>query len=234
MTDTEQTVTMRGGGRLFTFAIITDTHIRAPAGDQSSPYPVNDKANGRARHAVEVILANQPDLTIHLGDMVHPLPYMPAYEPACTEARRILRPLEPSLHFVPGNHDIGDKPAIVSPAGPVTDASRQAFEAAFGSSWHDFVHQNVRLVIVNTSLINRGLPAEAAQRSWLERTLREANGERIFLFARYPPFITEACEPEHYDDIAEPGRSWLLNLAADHHVEAIVSGHAHQFFFNVH
>ena len=36
----------------FKFAVLTDTHIRAPLGDQSSPYPVNDKANDRARYAV--------------------------------------------------------------------------------------------------------------------------------------------------------------------------------------
>ena len=35
----------------FKFAVITDTHIRSPLGDQSSPYAVNEKANGRARFA---------------------------------------------------------------------------------------------------------------------------------------------------------------------------------------
>ncbi len=223
---------MRGDDPRFTFAVITDTHIRAPEGDLSSPYPVNDKANGRARYAVEVVLANQPDLTIHLGDMVHPLPHLPAYGSACDEARRILQPLEPALHFVPGNHDIGDKPAMASPAGPVTDQSRQAFEAAFGQSWHAFSHRGIRFVVVNSSLVNTGTTAEAAQQAWLEKTLSEAKDERLFLFSHYPPFITEPGEPEHYDNYAEPGRTWLLNLAADHGVEAIFSGHTHQFFFN--
>ena len=216
----------------FTFAIITDTHIRAPEGDLSSPYPVNEKANGRARFAVEVIRANQLDLTIHLGDMVHPLPHLPSYKSACDEARRIFRPLEPGLHFVPGNHDIGDKPASASPAGPVTNDNIKAYETAFGRSCASFVYQGCQFITINSSLINTNSDHEIEQKNWLEETLCNRKSERVFLFSHYPPFITDPDEPEHYDNYAEPGRSWLLDLAADHDVEAIFSGHAHQFFYN--
>ena len=85
----------------FTFAVISDTHIRALCGDQSSPYAVNEKANGRARYAVQLVAAEQPDLIIHLGDMVHPLPHMAAYLPASEEAKKIFRPIASGLHFVP-------------------------------------------------------------------------------------------------------------------------------------
>ncbi|MBT6121886.1 MAG: serine/threonine protein phosphatase, partial [Candidatus Puniceispirillum sp.] len=70
----------------FKFAVLTDTHIRAPLGDQSSPYPVNDKANNRARYAVSLLQAQDYDFAVHLGDMVHPLPHMDAYSPAAEEA----------------------------------------------------------------------------------------------------------------------------------------------------
>ena len=63
----------------FKFGIITDTHIRSPEGDQSSPYAVNEKANDRARYAVQLLADQNPDFVIHLGDMVHPLPHMAAY-----------------------------------------------------------------------------------------------------------------------------------------------------------
>ena len=36
---------------LFSFGVITDTHIRAPGGDLSTVFPVNTKANNRARYA---------------------------------------------------------------------------------------------------------------------------------------------------------------------------------------
>lgn len=216
----------------FTFAIITDTHIRAPEGDLSSPFPVNEKANGRARYAVAVVGANNPDLTVHLGDMVHPLPHLPAYASACREAREILSPLAPALHFVPGNHDIGDKPAKALPAGPVTDESRRAFEAEFGAQHWSIEHRGIVFVSLNSSLVNSGLAQETEQRRWFEAALADAKGRRIFVFSHYPPFIDTPDESEHYDNYAEPGRSWLLDLAADHGVEAIFSGHVHQFFFN--
>ena len=40
---------------LFSFGIITDTHIRAPGGDLSTVFPVNTKANNRARYAVDLL-----------------------------------------------------------------------------------------------------------------------------------------------------------------------------------
>ena len=40
---------------IFSFGIITDTHIRAPGGDLSTVFPVNTKANNRARYAVDLL-----------------------------------------------------------------------------------------------------------------------------------------------------------------------------------
>ena len=41
---------------LFSFAVLADTHIRAPEGDLSSPYAVNTKANARAEVAAALNL----------------------------------------------------------------------------------------------------------------------------------------------------------------------------------
>jgi len=218
---------------LFNFAIITDTHIRSPAGDLSSPFPVNEKANDRARYAVGLINAVQPDFTVHLGDMVHPLPHMDAYRDAVDEAQLIFKPLTPSIHYVPGNHDIGDKPSPAMPAKPLSLTSEQTYQAAFGASRYSFEHQGVLFIIINSSLVNSGSDAEREQSQWLDATLESASGKRIFLFSHYPPFINSADEVSHYDNYAEPGRSWLLDLAVKHEIEAIFSGHVHQFFYNV-
>ena len=216
----------------FTFAVISDTHIRALSGDQSSPYAVNEKANGRARYAVQLIAAQKPDLIIHLGDMVHPLPHMAAYLPASEEAKKIFHPIASELHFVPGNHDIGDKPSLVSPAGAPDEASLERYGEAFGNSHYAFKHRDVNFVVMNSSLVNTGSEAEQSQRQWLETTLRAAKGEKTYLFSHYPPFICSADEEDHYDNYAEPGRSWLLELVAETGVEAVFSGHVHHFFAN--
>ena len=55
---------------------------------------------------------------------------------------------------------------------------------------------------------------------------------RIFLCSHYPPFIYAPNEQSHYDNYAEPGRSWLLDLVKQYNVEAVFSGHVHQYFYN--
>jgi len=221
---------------LFSFGIITDTHIRPPQGDKSSPFPVNDKANSRARYATQLLAAQNPAFTIHMGDVVHTLPHMPLYDDACVEAMQILQPLQPQLHFMAGNHDIGDKPMPASPAKGVSDTFTQRYSQHFGSQWRSFDVDSCRFVIINSSLINSGVEDEKTQAIWLEEILNnasaEANGKRVFLFAHYPPFIFSEDEHEHYDNIASPGREWLLSLIRRHAVEILFSGHVHQFFYN--
>lgn len=214
------------------FAIITDTHIRAPGGDLSSPFPVNEKANARAEYAVGMIAAAKPAFTIHLGDVIHPLHHMPSAESAAAEAQRILAPLQPNLYFVPGNHDIGDKPSPLMPAGPTDVQAIKKYENQLGPQYHTFSHGALQVFCINSSLVNTSTPMEEQQRQWLELELAQSEATSKLLFSHYPPFILHAEEPDHYDNYAEPGRSWLLELAAEHHVNTIFSGHVHHFFYN--
>ncbi|MEZ5908117.1 MAG: metallophosphoesterase [Hyphomicrobiaceae bacterium] len=220
------------GDRLFTFAIISDTHVRPPGGDESSPFPVNLLANGRARQAVALIVAEKPELTFHLGDMVHPMPSLPTFGPAAAEAKRILAPLGKDLHYVPGNHDVGDKPLKGLPAEFASEESLALYEQAFGAPWYAVAHGGCRFIILNSSIMNSGLEAERLQRQWLERELAAPDPSRTFVLIHYPPYITQADEPSHYDNIDEPARSWLLEQIAKARVEAVFSGHVHHFFFN--
>jgi hypothetical protein len=89
-------------------------------------------------------------------------------------------------------------------------------------------------VIVDTPVLNSNLEREAAQRAWLTEDLgaAAAKGQRIFLFTHYPPFVRDVAEDEHYDNVGEPARTWLLALLAEHEVEAVFSGHVHNFLYN--
>ena len=63
------------GARLFSYAVIADTHINHAEKATNSVYPVNALHNGRLRYVVRDI--NQRDdlqFVIHLGDIVHPVP----------------------------------------------------------------------------------------------------------------------------------------------------------------
>ena len=183
---------------IFSFGIITDTHIRAPGGDLSTVFPVNTKANNRARYAVDLLKNEKHDFVIHLGDVVHPLPNMNSYFPAVQEAHKILAPLKPSLNFVPGNHDLGDKLSEVAPAKAANDTTISIYKEAFGENYYSFDHAGILFVVMNSSLVNGGTEEEKRQRSWLENLLREKKGKRIFLFSHYPPFICQEFESEHY------------------------------------
>ena len=220
------------GAQLFSFGVITDTHIRAPQGDQSSPFPVNDLANDRACVAVNLLATQSTLFNVHLGDMVHPLPGMPAYDSACEEALDILKPLQPDLHFVPGNHDIGDKPMPGLPAAAVSAHTTQCYRKHFGDDYYCFIKNECLFVVLNSSLINNSTDDATAQQAWLEQTLAEKKVLRVFLFLHYPLFINSETESEHYDNIAEPGRSWLAALIKKHSIELVLSGHVHHHFYN--
>jgi len=214
------------------FGIITDTHVRSPEGDQSSPYPVNDKANARANYACKLLAAQDPAFVVHLGDMVHPLPAMTSYYPACEEAIRLFEPLKGNLHYVAGNHDVGDKPMPGSPAAIVSREAMNRYSSWFGKHWYSFDVGNLRIIVINSSLINTGSQAENEQNLWLDEILANSRDHRVILFSHYPLFIHDPLETEHYDNIAEPGRQALLTKIETHTVDIVFSGHVHHFFYN--
>jgi 3',5'-cyclic AMP phosphodiesterase CpdA len=220
------------GSPLLSFGIISDTHIRSPQGDHSSPYAVNSKANSRAKYACKLLAAQNPEFVIHLGDMVHPLPGMASYDPACKEATALFEPLKPNLHYVAGNHDVGDKPMPGSPAAIVNDDAMNKYSAWFGQQWYTFDAGNLRIIVINSSLLNTNSTAEKEQNIWLDAVLEQSRDHRIILFSHYPLFVHDPIEPEHYDNIAEPGRQELLSKIKRFGVDTVFSGHVHHFFFN--
>ena len=222
------------GEHRFTFAVIADTHMRPEEGDESSPWEVNLHANGRARYVVELLNQLEPDFTIHLGDIVHPVPELPTYGPACDAAKAAFVSLDSDIRFIPGNHDVGDKPNDQMPAGQIEEQFVDAYKRYFGADYSSFDHQDCHFTLIDAQIINSGFKCEALQWEWLERDLADNNGKRIFLCTHYPPYIRAADEASHYDNIDEPGRSRLLRLIERHSVEALFCGHVHGFFYNRH
>lgn len=217
----------------FRFVILTDTHINASDTVTASPWAVNRLANGRARAAVAAINAVAPVFAVHLGDVIHPLPGHNGYEAAAEKAKDILSGVNCPLVVVPGNHDVGDKRLSWSPAETVSDDFVAQFRKQYGDNRFRFEHSGCVFLGLDAQLINSDLPAETEQWSWFENALSEADGRRVFVLLHYPPFICSPDEHEHYDNIAEPGRSRLLELFSSHKVEACFSGHVHNFFYNL-
>jgi hypothetical protein len=212
----------------FTVAVFADTHIRPEPLDTQAGYPSDAEHNERARRAVRMVAQRHPRHAIHLGDITHTLPSLPTYDAAMDLAQEVFRPLPCPLAVAPGNHDVGDKPDSHATAPRVDAESCRRFEERWGPSWQSWDHGGCHFVVLNSALFNADSELERAQGAWLAQDLPDH--ERIFVFMHYPPFILEPDEPSHYDNVAEPARSWLLAMFQRHHVEAVFSGHAHTVF----
>ena len=200
------------GNRLFTVGLVSDTHCNEREDFSASPYPANAEVNPRTHDAMACLERERPDFVVHLGDMVHPVPELPTYDSSVAEFKKIAARLSMPLHLVPGNHDIGDKPVSWMPAGIIDRNSIDVYEAAFGKHSDAFRHKNVRFIVLNAALINSGLAQESEQRHWLENEFETAPDIRTFVFIHYPLFVSDPDEPGSYDNLEEPGRSWLVDL----------------------
>jgi len=222
--------TAAAGEVLFEFAIIADTHLGPTDGISPAPWKTNSLANARAKAVISDINSRKPAFVVHLGDMVHPVPAHPDHTTAAKRFHEIFAALEAPLHLVPGNHDIGDKPAIWNPAPLINEQFLNLYQANFGAQFYAFDHDGIHFVVVNDNLFNTGFPLEEEQWRWLEQALK--GHKRTFLFTHYPLYLLNEQEDEHAENIAEPGRSRLLDLVRRNNVEAVFTAHVHNFFYD--
>ncbi|MGI9334045.1 MAG: metallophosphoesterase family protein, partial [Gammaproteobacteria bacterium] len=221
------------GKHLFDFAVVTDTHLNQGETECNSPFEVNKLANARMRHVVRDLNRRDVAFVIHLGDLLHPVPAIPhLYERAARLFTEQIAGLRHPIHLVPGNHDVGDKPIDWGPAGIVRDDFLALWKRHFGANYQAFDHHDCRFILLDAQIINSGLAAETEQRVWLEAELARSASRRIFLNVHYPPYLTHPHEDEHYDNLGEPGRSWLLAALERYEVEALFAGHVHNFWYH--
>ncbi|WP_340530048.1 metallophosphoesterase family protein [Cupriavidus necator] len=219
------------GKQLFRFVVVADTHVNQSEENASSFFPLNRLANQRAAQAFHAATRYEPSFVIHLGDIVHPIPSHPGFHQAADNYRQLAGTLNCPVYLTPGNHDVGDKPWPLAPVGQIVPEFMAAYEREFGPQWYQWRHEDCHFFVLNTSLLNSGLPEELEQQAWFEQEIARATG-RIFLSLHYPPYVRDANEPSHYDNIDEPGRGWLLDLLAEHHVEAVFCGHVHNLWYD--
>ncbi len=220
------------GKKLFTFAVISDTHVNPEEDRCNSPFPVNARANRRFRHIVADLNQRDIEFVMHLGDLVHPVPETgDAYRKAAEVFDSISANLRVPMHVLPGNHDIGDTPISGAPASSTTPAMIAAWKDSFGDQYSSLEWQGVTFILFNAQLINSGLAEEDEQRQWVEETLAAAPG-RVMLMFHHPAYLCHPDEEPHYDNTDPPGRDWLLDLARNLKVEAMFAGHAHNFWYD--
>jgi len=223
----EPTILGRRGRHLCGFAVIADSHLE-PEGAGAAP----PRSNARNRRLVRELAPRRPAFALHLGDIVHPVPQAPGHDQTMGLAVELYSALQVPLLWTPGNHDIGDKPNDTMPAATVTEEWLAGYRRFFGEPWLAHRFAGCTLLLLNSPLLNSGHGAERMQRAWFEQALADARGTRIFIATHYPPYLVSPDEPGHYDNVDMPAREWLLDLLAQHRVEAMFCGHVHNLFYN--
>lgn len=214
--------------------ILADTHEVRIDDSSTVEFASRKQQSIRAKRALELAASLSSDALVHLGDLVQDYPDGPGFGAAFGAVKQRLKRHHPNLRLVAGNHDVGDKPDLRMPTHPTTAAGLQALHKAFGRSWYRFEVAGVAAYVLNTQIMNTALAARPRQRKWFEQTLERETRKRRLLFIHLPLYLDTPDEPDvgHYDNLAEPDRSWLLRLIKKHRFEAVFAGHVHTRFFD--
>ncbi|MCC7161990.1 MAG: metallophosphoesterase [Anaerolineae bacterium] len=212
----------------FTFAQVSDSHVRVPNGEW----------HPRVIQVRDAVRARQPAVAfvLHTGDLMDdPL------QASAAEFRSIFSAGAQPLYVVPGNHDVWND-VVTGEGAPwwtraTTTADEEQFRVWFGPTAYSFVYNDCAFVAFNSQLLNGALPEATAQWEWLETELArlaELALAHIILLTHMPLFVRTPDERLDWSDwrnsylaIAPPGRDRLLALIQKHRVTGYLNGHLH-------
>lgn len=210
------------GGAVMSFAVIADTHLEA------DPAAI---ANVRCARVLAAIRARAPAFVLHLGDVVHPLPDAPSHAKAAERAAALFGAIACPVKYLPGNHDIGDKPLSGQPAKRVRADYLARWNERYGAD--SFVHDvgPLRIVGIDAPLLSDDPAVIDGLRRFLADSLDGREDRRLVLATHYPLFLHDEEEPSHYDNIVPSCRQVLVDYCRDNAVECVFSGHIHNYLF---
>jgi 3',5'-cyclic AMP phosphodiesterase CpdA len=179
----------------------------------------------RYKEAIAAANALRPAFVVMGGDMIDD----PRSEAQLETLLEITAGLDPdiAMRWVPGNHDIASD--TVTP----TRDSIEAYRSIFGPDYYAFDHGDLRLVVLNTVVVDH---PENVTDEWNEQLAfltweaarAEADGTRVVLLGHHPLFIHEPNEADTYWNLPRKRRTTVLNLAHQAGVRAVFAGHWHR------
>ena len=220
---------------LFQFAIVADSHDKLPAAAVDPEFPSRSLQHDRVATLLQLMRHVPADFVVHMGDLVQEYPGTSGFSPAFAAAVEAFHRLPMPVFHVAGNHDVGDKPDRTMPTHPPTPESLAEYHRLCGPSWQRIDRADCRLLLINSQLLDTGMPEETAQRAWLESELAAAADRRVLLFLHLPLFLGREDEPAlgNYDVLGNASRRWLLDLIRKHRVEFVAGAHVHFAFFDL-
>ena len=172
--------------------------------------------------AIAAANALAPDFVVLCGDMVND------YEDSAqhAEVSRITRKLhrDVPLHWVAGNHDVGDAP---------TAESLRLYRARYGEDNYVFRHKGSCFIVLNSCVCYdpSNVPDEWEQLlQFLTPALRDARESasgHVVVFTHHPLFVETPDDEDGWAVIPRARRRVLLDEFHASGVSAVFSGHLH-------
>lgn len=182
--------------------------------------------NANLEEIIKFIDSRKFDFAVHLGDVAADGPSKPSQLRFAAQCHAAIRT---PVHYVPGNHDIGDNPVAGDHSGEkLVDLERLAeFRQLFGADRWSVEGDGWQVVGLNSQLFGSGSDAEKEQFDWLEGVFDKGGG--ALGLALHKPLI-------RHDDtvgpavryIPEPARDRVLELCSTRDLKFVASGHVHQ------
>ena len=170
--------------------------------------------------AVAKINEIRPDAVVFTGDQVN----YPDNAKQWDTFNEIVSGLDNSIKVfhLPGNHDVYFSEGRVDSA-PFTDR--------YGDDRFVFSERGVKMVGINTNLIQHDDDSEYDQIDWLEIVLEKTSNEKTtIIFGHHPFFLSDIDEPDSYFPIKHSKRHDYFELFKSFDVDAVYAGHRHETF----
>ena len=182
-------------------------------------------------HAVAAQLRTaRYDLIVHTGDI--------SLDGLCHEedfvlCRELFGELGQPVLFLPGNHDIGNHPAMAKGSDEswsgVNEERLLRYRHYFGMDYWSHDLDGWRFIGLNSMICGSGLPQEEQQFAWLEKVLGTTSNRRLAVFIHQPLFLDDPAETGLNYWCVDPAVRARLTALFDHpNLRLITSGHLHQ------
>ena len=179
----------------------------------------------------EYIDMTRPDLVINSGDLSFDGPEHPD---DLEYARAEHDALPVGCRYLPGDHDIGDRPTLVGapPSQPASETNRQIFLSIFGEDRWRCDAAGWCFIGLNSLIMNTALACEAEQFDWLAAQLSALDGKPLALFLHKPLFLNAPDDPElaatSIRYVPKPARGRLIEMLRTVDLRLVACGHVHQ------
>jgi 3',5'-cyclic AMP phosphodiesterase CpdA len=202
-------------------ALISDTHGNRSTNKDQALY------RGRLDKAIAAVNESRADLVLIAGDLTQN-----GRPEELSDFQKQIEGFRAPVLFVPGNHDIGNKPIPGKEEG-ATSERLVSFEKKMGPSFFVRRLSGVRVIGFNSSILGSGLRREQEMWDVLEREMAKSTDRPTILLMHYPPFEKTADEPGGDYWNIEPGpRQRLLDLLRNGGVKTVLTGHLHRQLIN--